>query len=98
MIEMRDAQAFKVKLGINDKVFGKIGFEKLVVFRFENVQRQRVAAFLEGVDDFFELSKHGLPEQRAAQIIDLAVDDISPHFRITRDLEQMMREQFLVER
>src|SRR5213596_2008358 len=66
MIEMRDAQAFKINLGINDEVFGKIGFEELVVFRFKNVQRQRVAAILDGVDDFFELSKHGLPKQRTA--------------------------------
>ena len=68
---MRDAEAFQIELGIEHEIFSKIGFEQLVIFRFENVERQRVAAFLDRVDDFLELGKHGLPEKRAAHIIDL---------------------------
>ena len=98
MIEMRDAQAFQIKLGIEHEVLAEVGFEQLVIFRFENVERQRIAAFLDGVDDFFELSEHRLPEERAAHIVDLAVDDVGPHLRIARGSKQMMREQFLVER
>ena len=98
MIEMRDAEAFQIKLGIEHEVFSKISFEQLVIFRFENVERQRIAAFLDGVNDSFEFGKHGLSEQGAAQIIDFAVDDVSPHFRIVRSPKQMVRQQFLVER
>src|SRR4026207_1190784 len=98
MIEMRDAETFQIKLGIEDEIFSKISFEQLVIFRFENVERQRIAAFLDGVNDSFEFGKHGLSEQGAAQIVDFTVDDVSPHLRIVRGAKQMMRQQFLVER
>src|SRR6266581_2990602 len=98
MIEMRDAKAFQIKLGIEHEIFSKISFEQLVIFRFENVERQRVATFLDGVNNSFEFGKHRLSEQGAAQIIDFAVDDISPHLWIVRSPKQMMGQQFLVER
>src|SRR4029077_20115089 len=97
MIEMRDAEAFQIKLGIKHEIFSKINFEQFMIFRFENVERQRIAVFLDGVNNFFEFGKHGLSEQRAEQIIDLAVDSVSPHFQIFRSPKQMMRQQFLVE-
>jgi hypothetical protein len=68
-----------------------------VIFRFENVERQRIAALLDAVNDSFEFGKHGLSEQGAAQIIDFAVDDVSPHLRIVRSAKQVMRQQFLIE-
>src|SRR5262245_63196769 len=98
MIEMRDAEAFQIELGIEHEIFSKISFEQLVIFRFENVERQRIAAFLDGVNNSFKFGKHGLSEQGAAQVVDLAVDDISPHLWIIRSLKKMMRQQFLVER
>src|SRR6266550_1604368 len=98
MIEMRDAKAFQIKLGIEHEIFSKISFEQLVIFRFEAVERQRIAAFLDGVNNFLEFGKHGLSKQRPAQVIDFAVDDVSPHLWIVRSPKQMMRKQFLVER
>src|ERR1700730_11668260 len=93
---MRDTQAFQIKLPIKHEIFSKIDFEKFVILRFKNIERQRISAFLNGMSDFFKLSKHGLPEERAAQVVDLPVNDISPHLRIARCLEQMMREQFFI--
>ena len=69
-----------------------------MIFRFENIERKRVAAFLDGMNDFLEFGEHRLPEKRAAQIVDLSIDDISAHLRIARLLEQMMREQLFVKR
>src|SRR5581483_6026543 len=97
VVEMRNAQAFEVQLRIEREVFGKIGFEQLVIFGLEDVERQRVAAFFDGVDDFFELRKHGLPKQCAAQLVDVSVDDVSAHPGIGGGLEQIVSEQFLVE-
>ena len=41
---------------------------------------------------------HGLPEKRAPQIVDLPVDNVGAHLRIARRFEQMIGEEFLVER
>ena len=68
-----------------------------MILRFENIERKRVAAFLDRVNDFLELSKHRLPEKCAAQIVDLSIDDIGAHLRIARLLEQMIRKQLFVE-
>ena len=62
---MRNAEAFQIKLGIEDEIFSKISFEQLVIFRFENVECQRIAAFLDGVNDSFEFGKH---ERRVAML------------------------------
>ena len=51
---MRDTQAFQIKLGIEHEILSKMGFEELAILRFENIERQRVAAFLDGVNNFFE--------------------------------------------
>src|SRR5437763_8516240 len=96
MIEMRDAETFQIKLGIEHEIFSKISFEQLVIFRFENVERQRIAAFLDGVNNFFEFGKHRLSEQGAAQIVDYAVDNVSTHLWIARGLKQMMMTQVVV--
>src|SRR6059058_3829327 len=94
---MRNTQAFQIELEINHEILSKIGFQELMIFRFENIERKRVAAFLDGMNDFLEFGEHRLPEKRAAQIVDLSIDDISAHLRIARLLEQMMREQLFVE-
>src|SRR4029077_18705985 len=93
---MRNAQAFEIELTIEHEVFGEISLQEFVIFRFEDCERQRIATFLDRVNDFFEFGKHGLPKESAAQIVNLSVDDISPHLRIRGCLEQMMCEQFFV--
>src|SRR4030095_17229127 len=94
---MRDAQARQIKLGLEHEILSKIGFEELAILRFENIERQRVAAFLDGMDNFFKLSEHGLTEKCAAEIVDLPIDDVRPHLRIARLLEHMLREQLFIE-
>ena len=68
-----------------------------MILRFETVQGQRVAVFLNFVNDLFELGEHGLPEERAANVVDLPINDVSAHFGIARLLEQMMSQQLLIE-
>src|SRR5437588_6394315 len=96
MVEMRNTQAFQIQLGIEDEIFGKVRFEELVILRPENVERQRVAALFDRVDDFLKLSKHGLPEKSASQVVDLPVDDVGTHLRIARCFQQMIGEKLLV--
>src|SRR5437016_8576632 len=95
---MRDTQAFEIELGIEHKILGEIDFEEFVIFRFEDCQRQRIATFLDGMNEFFEFGKHGLPKKSAAEIVNLPVDDVSTHLRIRGCLKQMMCKQFFVER
>src|SRR3954469_24438036 len=95
---MRNSKTFQIKLGIENEIFSEVSFQQLVIFGFENVECQRVATFLDGVNDSFEFGKHGLSEERATQIVDFAVDDVSSHLRIVRRPKQMMCQQFLVER
>jgi hypothetical protein len=98
MVEMRNPQAFQIELGVQHKVFSKITFEKPAILRPEDVERECVAAFFNCVDDFLKLGKHGLPEKRAPQVVDLPIDDVGAHLRIARRFEQMIGEEFLVER
>ena len=49
------------------------------------------------MNDLFELCKHRLAKERAPQVVDLPVDEVGPHLRIARCLQQMVREQFLIE-
>ena len=49
------------------------------------------------MNDFFELSEHRLPKNRAANVVDLSINDVSAHLWIARLFEQMMREQLFVE-
>jgi len=90
-------RAFQIELGVEHEILSKIRFEELVILRFENIERKRVPAFLDRVNDFLERGKHRLPEKCAAQIVDLSIDDIGAHLRIARLLEQMMRKQLFVE-
>ena len=46
--------------------------------------------------NFFKLSKHGLPVNRAPDIVDLAADQISAHGRIGGVFKKMMRKELLV--
>ena len=36
------------------------------------------------MNHFFEFCEHRLPEKRAANVVDLPVDNVSAHFRIAR--------------
>ena len=47
MVEMRNTQAFQIKLRIEQEILGEVGFEQFVVFRLENIERQRIAALLD---------------------------------------------------
>src|SRR5438045_2872574 len=94
---MRNAKAFQIELRIENKILREVDLEKFAVLRLENVERKRVAAFLNRVDDLLKLGEHCLPKQRAAKIVDLPVNDISAHLRIACLLEQMMAEQLFVE-
>ena len=48
--------------------------------------------------ELLELGEHRLPVDRAADVVDLPVDQVRAHRAVVRLREQMMREQLLVER
>src|SRR5437660_11327730 len=93
---MRDAQTFEIERRIEREIVREISREQIVILRLKTVEGQRVAAFFDGVNDFLELSEHRLSKKRAANVVDLPIDDVSAHFRIAGLLEEMMGEQFLV--
>src|SRR5213080_19310 len=95
---MRDPQTLQVELWIENKIVSEVDLKKLPVLRLEDVERERVAAFLDPVDNPFKLGKHRLPKQCAAKIVDLSIDEISAHLRIACLPEQMMGKQLFVER
>src|SRR5437867_3999899 len=93
---MWDAQAFQIELGIEHYSCPEINLEQLAILAFENLQGERFTAFLNRMNDLFELGKHGLTEKRAADVVDLAIDDVGAHLRIGRLLKQIMGEQLFV--
>ena len=69
-----------------------------MIFRLENVEGERVAAFLDRVNDFLELGEQRLSKKGAANVVDLAVDDVGAHFFVGGFFEKMMGEQLFVKR
>ena len=94
---MRDAQALEVELRIKDEVRTEVGHEQPVVNGGQRVEGQGLPGFLPLMDDLFELGEHGLPVDRAPQVVDLAVEEVGAHLRVIGLLEQMMGQEFLVE-
>jgi hypothetical protein len=95
---MRDAQALEVKQRIEGEVRTEVSHEEFVVDFCNGVEGEGIAGFLPLVDDFFEFGKHGLPVNRAAQVIDLSVEQVSFHLWIGGLTKKMMCQQLLVER
>src|SRR5437773_5897975 len=94
---MRDTQALEIELGIEYHLRTEIGLEQPAIFVFKNIEGERIASLLNRVNVFFELGEHRLPEERAADVVDLAIDDVGAHFRVVSLREEMVREQPLVE-
>jgi hypothetical protein len=68
---MRDAQAFQTEFGIEHDARTESRPRVTCDIRFENIESQRRAAFLERMNNFFlELGEHRLPEKGAADVID----------------------------
>ena len=75
---MRNAEAFQRQLGVEREVGAEVGFEQLAVFALEAIDRQRLACFGQRVRDLLELGEHRLAEDRAADGVDLAIDQEGP--------------------
>ena len=63
-----------------------------------DLHRQRLAGFGHGVRDLLELGEHRLPDDRAADVVDLAVDQVGPLPVVAGVCQQVVAQQFLVER
>src|SRR5262245_30444062 len=94
---MRNPQAFQVDLRIERKILREVSFEQFAIFGFKNVEGQPRAAFFDRVNNLFELREHSLPEERAANVVDLPIDNIGPHFWVARLFEQKMGQQLFIE-
>jgi len=97
-IEMRDAQALERQLVVEREVRAEVFFQQFAIDRLERLDRQGLAGFGHVVGDFFELGEHRLPDDRAADVVDFAVEQIGPLLVVGGVLEHVVREQFLVER
>src|ERR1700704_2817369 len=98
MVKMRDPQAFQIELGIEHEIFTEICLQQFVILGFKYIEGKRTSVFFDGVDGALELGKHGLAKECSPKIVDLTVDNIGAHLRIVRLFQQIMSEQFLVER
>ena len=58
---------------------------------------RRLAGFFHGVRDLLEFGEHRLAVERAAQVVDLAVEQVGAHLRVGRFFEEVVSEEFLVE-
>ncbi len=95
-VEVRDSQAFQIQLRVKHNARPEISVEQLAIFAFEDIQGERIAPFLDRVNDFLELGEHRLAKKCAANVVDLAIDDVGPHLRIARLLEEMMSKELFV--
>ena len=48
------------------------------------------------MNDFLELGEHRLPEEGAADVVDLAVDDVGAHLFVARLLQEVMGQELFV--
>ena len=67
-----------------------------MILGFENIERKRVAAFFDFMNDLLELGEHRLPEEGAADVVDLAVDDVGAHLFVARFLQEVMGQELFV--
>src|SRR5438132_14178001 len=95
---MRDTQTFELKLGIDCNGIAKISLEQFAIFVLKNVERERIPAFSDGMDDFFEFGEHRLPEERPTDIVDLTVNDLGSHLWITGVFGREVRQELFVQR
>src|SRR4051812_18567899 len=96
VIKMRDSEALQIEFRIEHDARPEVNLEKAAILLFEDVERQGVAAFFDGVNDFLELGEHRLAEKRAPDVVDLAIDNVGPHLLVGGLVEEMMGEQFLI--
>ena len=95
---MRDAQALQFQKFIDHDSGTEVGIEKSSVDHAEALECQGRSGLLLGMDRLFEFGKHRLPEEGAAQIVNLAIDQVGLHRAICRFSEKMLGEQDLIER
>src|SRR5207244_10133782 len=82
VIKMWNPQALQVELPIQSEIWPEIGLEKFVVLDFKHIKCEGAAVFFDCMDRSLELSKHRLAKERASNVIDLAINDVGPHFWI----------------
>ena len=95
---MRNAKAFKRQLVVQHKLRPKVRLQQLAIRILQRLHGQRLARLGHLVRDFLKLGKHRLPDHRAADVVQLAVDQIGPLPVVAGIGQQMMAQQHLVER
>ena len=73
---MRDAEALELEVFVDDEIGAEVVGKQFAVLFFELLDRERFAGFDEGVRDLLEFGEHRLADDRAADRIDLAVDEV----------------------
>ncbi len=75
---MRDAQALQRQFVVEREVGAEIVLQQFAVDVLEALDRQRLAGFGHLVRDLLELGEHRLPDDRAADGVDLVIDQVGP--------------------
>ena len=75
-IEVRDAEAFQREFVVDGEFGAEVSFQKLAVGGFERVDGEWFARFDHFVRDLFEFGEHRLADDRAADVVDFAVDKV----------------------
>ena len=95
---MRDAEALEFEVFVDDEIGAEVVGKQFAVLFFELLDRERFAGFDEGVRDLLEFGEHRLADDRAADRIDFAIDEVRPGLVALGLLHQVAAEQLFVER
>src|ERR1700722_13412114 len=93
---MWNSEAFDTEFLIDFETRPEIGLKQVAVNFAESIEGQGAAVVLDFVHLFFELGEHGLPKQDLANVLDLAVDEVSPHRRFLGAFLKIVGEEFFV--
>jgi hypothetical protein len=93
---MRDSEALDAEFVVYYESGPEIGVEKVSVHPSKNIKRQWSTIFLNFVHLFLKLGKHRLAKEDLADVLDLPVDEVSPHQRLLGSVQKMVRKELFV--
>ena len=94
---MGDAGPFTGYLLIHHEFRPEVVFDESAVQRVQRGRRQRFAVFRHGMGGFLEFGEHGLPVDRALEVLEVLVQERHAGLRFVGVLEQVVDEQVLVD-
>src|SRR5258708_32282432 len=93
---MRDSEALDAEFVVYHESGPEVGVEEVSIYPSEHVKRNRSTVFLNFVHLFLKLAKHRLAKQDLADVLDLPVDEVSPHQRLLGSIQKVVRKKLFI--